>query len=332
MPEAEKKKVIPLEAIPDVGGHTVNVGGRDYLVLNDAMFTFYQRSMGEFSPFFLALRDEKKILGSRCTHCGQVRVPPFMTRCPDCNFAPTELVEVGQVGRMLSTPPITYFANSLFQKQVPFGRGRVLLEGAETALSVNVYTSKGILVPGLVKKDTEVKVVFRDSRLGEISDIFVVPVSELTPEQVAKPGLQESEVNWEAAEEPALTSAGPDEANRFQELYGQLQTLAAEMNQTERARKDIADWRRQIQVKTTGGQLVLEINDGHLGVREGIIPSPDLVMVCQDLDVLVRGLAYKGSLTQAIMFRQLWISKNAEFTTIFKLERMARSLARSKKK
>lgn len=332
VPEMEKKKVIPLEAIPDVGGHTVNIEGKDYLVLNDAMFTFYQRSMGEFSPFFLAIRDKKKILGARCTHCGLVRVPPFLTRCPDCNFAPTELVEVGQVGRMISTPPITYFANSLFQKQVPFGRGRVLLEGADTALSVNVYTTKGILVPGLVKKDTEVKVVFRDNRLGEISDIFVVPTSELTPEQIAKPGLQESELNWEAADEPALPPAGPEDERRFQELFNQLKAIAAEMNQTERARKDIANWFRKIQVKTRGGQLVLEISDGTLTVREGSVAAPDFVMVCPDLDVLVRGLAYRGSLTQAIMFRQLWISKNVEFTTIFKLERMARSLARAKKR
>ena len=123
------KKVIPLEAIPDRGGQTVTVQGREYLVMNDAMFTFYQRSMGEFSTFFLALRDEKKILGCRCRSCGLVRVPPFVTRCPDCNFAPVDLVEMGDIGKMLYTPPITYFANSLFQQQVPFGRGRLLLEG-----------------------------------------------------------------------------------------------------------------------------------------------------------------------------------------------------------
>ncbi|HEX2987779.1 MAG TPA: hypothetical protein VHS06_06365 [Chloroflexota bacterium] len=171
------KKLIPTEAIPEQGGEIVSIDGKGYLMLNDAMFTFYRRSMGELTPFFLALRDEKKILGARCTNCGIVRVPPFATRCPDCNFAPTELVEVGDVGRMLNTPPITYFANALFQQQVPFGRGRVVLEGADTAISVNIYTSKGILVPGLITKDTEVKVVFRKDRTGEITDLFCPSVT-----------------------------------------------------------------------------------------------------------------------------------------------------------
>jgi len=87
-----KPKVIPPEFIPDVESRTVTIEGKDYLVTNDAMYTFYQRSKGEFSPFFLALRDEKKILGCKCTKCGLIRVPPFLTHCPDCDFAPTELV------------------------------------------------------------------------------------------------------------------------------------------------------------------------------------------------------------------------------------------------
>ncbi len=325
------KKLIPEMAIPEQGGETVSIEGKSYLMLNDAMFTFYKRSMGEFSPFFLALRDEKRILGSRCSECGIVRVPPFATRCPDCNFASTELVEVGDVGRMLTTPPITYFANALFQQQVPFGRGRVVLDGADTALSVNVYTTKGILVPGLIKKGTEMKVVFRDDRIGEISDIFCVPASELTPEQVASKGLLESELDWESANEPGLADATAADRKSFQEALARLKRLASEMNDCERARKDIAGWQRTIQVRSRGGELVLGIRDGSLQVAEGTAASPDFVMVCDDLSVLERSLTYQGSLTQAIIARDLWISKNSEFTTVFKLERMARSLARSKK-
>lgn len=326
------KKVIPLEAVPDVGGHTVTIDNQDYLVMNDAMFTFYQRAMGELSPFFLGLRDEKRIFGCRCTSCGIVRVPPFVTRCPDCNFAPTELLEVGDVGYMLSTPPITYFANSLFQQQVPFGRGRIVLEGADTALSVNFYTTKGILVPGIVKKGTEMKVVFRDERIGEITDIFCVPTAELTPEQQAKKGLLASELDWETAVEPELPAAGPEDIAAFQEGLAELQGLVAELNACERSRKDIADWHRVVQVKTTGGKLVLAIHDGDLQMAVGETASPDFVMVSPRLATLIDGLAYRGSLVQAIMTKELWISKNVEFNTIFKLERMGRSLARSKKK
>jgi len=324
-------KVIPLNVIPDQGGHTVTIEGREYLVMNDAMYTFYQRSMGEFSEFFLALRDEKKIIGCRCSVCGIVRVPPFVTRCPDCNFAPTETVEMGDTGKMLATPPITYFANSLFQQQVPFGRGRIFLEGADTAMSINFYTTLGILVPGLVKKGTAMKVVFRDERIGAITDIFCVPAVELTSEQLAKKGLLASELDWETSVEPDLPAADPQDKEHFGSVLQQLKALAVEMNSCERARKDIAEWHRTVAVKATGGEFTIRIADGNFSIEPVKTEKSDFVMVSPDPKVVLDGLAYQGSLTQAIMTRDLWISKNVEFNTIFKLERMARSLARSKK-
>ena len=218
-----EQKLIPDEFIPNVGTKTVTISGEDYLVANDAMYTFYQRTKGEFSPFFKALRDEKKVLGCKCTKCGLIRIPPFLTHCPDCEFAPTELVEAGQVGRMNTTPPITYFATSIFLHMAPYCRGRVILDGADTAMSVNVYTTTGILVPGLIGKGTEVKVVFRDERVGEMTDIFCVPTSELTAEQIATKGLQESEINWEAVVEPKLSQPTDEEAEIYQRAAGVTQ-------------------------------------------------------------------------------------------------------------
>jgi uncharacterized OB-fold protein len=324
-------KLIPDEYIPDSGSRTIDVGGTAYLEVNDTMFTFYRRTMGELSHFFLALRDEKKVLGCRCTSCGLVRVPPFMTRCPDCDFAPTELLEVEQVGVMDNTPPITYFATSMFQHRAPFGRGRLTLGRADTAMSVVVYTTTGILVPGIVRKGTQMKVVFRDSRVGAISDVFCVPASELSGEQVARKGLQESEIDWGAATEPRLPAADEGATSAYRGALRELQDIAAQMNETERARKDIAGWRRSILVKATGGQFALEIDDGTVRVEEKEVPTPDFVMVCEDLNTLVDGLAYRGALTDSVISGKLWISKNMEFTTIFKLDRMARSLARAKK-
>jgi uncharacterized OB-fold protein len=326
-----KKKVIPFEYIPDVASRTITIDNRDYLLANDAMYTFYQRTKGELSPFFLAIRDEKKILGCKCTKCGLVRVPPFLTTCPDCNFAPTEMVEVGDVGTMLSTPPITYFATALFLHMAPFGRGRVILSGADTALSVNIYTTTGILVPGLVKKGTEVKVIFRDERIGEITDIFCVATAELTPAQIARKGLQESELNWEAIAEPELPPPSNKDVITYRQVLREIQALAEEMNQTEHCRQDIAGWKRNIQVKTVGGEFAIEIDDGNIRIEEKPIRSPDFVMVCPDLNTLRNGLAYRGALTDSIIMKRFWISKNTEFTTIFKLDRMARSLARAKK-
>lgn len=327
----KKQKVIPDEYIPEVASRVVTIEGKDYLVENDAMYTFYERSMGEFSPFFLAIRDEKKILGCKCTKCGIVRVPPMLTHCPDCDFAPTELVEVGQVGRMNTTPPITYFATSLFLHIAPYGRGRVILEGADTAMSANLYTTTGILVPGLIKKGTEVKVIFKGERVGEITDIFCVPSSELTPEQIVKKGLEESELNWATPKEPEFSKASDEDIAIYRQSLKEMQTLAAEMSKSKRARKAIEGWKRDIAVKTKGGEFAIYINDGDFSIEERTLGSPDFVMACEDPRTLLDGLGYKGAITDSVIMKKLWISKNMEFNTIFKLDRLARFLAREKK-
>jgi len=328
---AQKEKVIPEKYIPDVGSHIETIEGRDYLIANDAMYTFYRRTKGEFSAFFLGLRDEKRLLGCKCSQCGIVRVPPFLTHCPDCNFAPTEPVEVEQVGVMNSTPPITYFATSLFQHMAPYGRGRVIFKGADTALSVNLYTTTGILVPGIINKGTEVKLVFRDNRIGEMTDVFCVPTAELTKEQVGKKGLQESEINWESPVEPELSSASDSDAAVYEEALAEMKSIISEMDVNERAKKDIAGWKRDIQVKTKGGQFAIIIDDGTIKLEERDLSSPDFVMVSGDPRTLLDGLAYRGAITDSVINKKLWISKNTEFNTIFKLDRMARSVARSKK-
>jgi hypothetical protein len=117
----------------------------------------------------------------------------------------------------------------------------------------------------------------------------------------------------------------------YKETLKKLQDIALQMNQTERASKDIAGWKRSISVKTTGGQFTMEIDDGRLKIEEKELETPDFVMVCEDPRTLLDGLAYRGAITDSIITGKLWISKNMEFTTVFKLDRMARSLARTVK-
>jgi len=327
----EKKKVIDEMYIPDVGSQIETIDGKEYLITNDAMYTFYRRTKGEFSPFFLALKNEKRLLGCKCTKCGLVRVPPFLTHCPDCNFVPTEMIEVEQVGIMNSTPPITYFATSMFQHMAPYGRGRVIFRGADTALSINLYTTTGILVPGIIKKGTEVKLIFRDERIGEMTDVFCIPTAELTQEEINKNGLQESEINWEVPVEPSLPDASEEDMARYRKALAELKSLIGDMNGNESARKAIAGWKRDIQVKTRGGQFAVLIDDGDIKLEETVLSSPDFIMVCDDLNILLDGLAYRGAITDSVINKKIWISKNMEFNTIFKLDRMARFLVRSKK-
>ena len=328
---AKKERVIPSEYIPEVGSHVETIDGQDYLITNDAMYTFYQRTKGEFSPFFLSMRDDKKLLGCKCSKCGLVRVPPFLTHCPDCNFAPTEMVEVEQVGVMNSTPPITYFATSLFQHMAPYGRGRVIFNGADTAMSVILYTTTGILVPGIITKGTEVKLIFKDNRIGEMTDVFCVPTTELTQEQVNKKGLQESEIDWESPVEPELPEVSDKDVADYNAALKEIKSIIKEMNANERARKDIAGWKRDILIKTMGGRFAISIDDGNIELEERELTSPDFVMVCENPRTLLDGLAYRGAITDSVINKKLWISKNMEFNTIFKLDRMARSVARSKK-
>jgi uncharacterized OB-fold protein len=330
MPE-KRRKIIPDEFIPEISSRVVTIDNQNYLLQNDAMFTFYQRSAGELSPFFLAIKNDKKILGCKCSKCGLVRVPPMMTHCPDCEFAATKLIEVGQVGKMLSTPPITYFATSMFLDKAPFGRGRVILEDADTALSVMLYTTTGILVPGLIKKGTQVKVVFRDERVGQISDIFCVPASELTRQQLAKKGLLKSEINWEAPKEPKFPKPTYEDIANFKQSVKKMQALAAKMSQSKRARRAIEGWKRNIAVKTKAGEFAMRIDNGDFKIEDKKLASPDFVMACEEPDMLLNGLQYKGSITDSVITKKLWISKNLEFNTVFKLDRLARFLVMEQK-
>ena len=117
----------------------------------------------------------------------------------------------------------------------------------------------------------------------------------------------------------------------YKESLAEMKSIIADMGKNERARKDIAGWKRDILVKTKGGTFTLFINDGDIQLEEKAVSSPDFVMVSEDPRTLLGGLAYRGAITDSIINKKLWISKNMEFLTIFKLDRMARSVARSKK-
>jgi hypothetical protein len=213
----------------------------------------------------------------------------------------------------------------------PYGRGRVIFKGADTAMSALLYTTTGILVPGIINRGTEVKLVFRDRRNGDMKDVFCVPASELTREQVNKKGLLESEIDWESPVEPKIPKATSKDMTDFEKAFKGMQSVVAEMKGNERARKDISGWKRSVLVKTRGGHFSIVIDDGDIRVERKKVPNPDFVMVSENPKTLLDGLAYRGAITDSIINKKLWISKNMEFNTIFKLDRMARSVARSRK-
>ncbi len=105
--------------------------------------------------------------------------------------------------------------------------------------------------------------------------------------------------------------------------------MASKVAQSQRAQKDLAGWKRNIQIKTQGGSFALLIDDRKLNIQDGEIESPDFVMISMDPAVFSDWMNFKDSLTNAIIAERLWISLNNEFITVFKLDRLPRSIKRT---
>jgi uncharacterized OB-fold protein len=120
---------------------------------------------GETAGRFLeSLRDERKILGTRCSGCGKVYVPARKS-CSRCFVDITEWVEIGGEG-VIEAFTVVRYAHPVQPVQAPFAYALIKLDGADV----------GFL--HLIKKDLEkigvgkrVKAVFREERTAHILDI-----------------------------------------------------------------------------------------------------------------------------------------------------------------
>ncbi len=116
------------------------------------------------SRFFLALRDEEKILGLRCASCGKVYVPPRAV-CGPCFRAMEDWVEVGPGGELMNFTAVHY-SEPVHPRKAPFIIGVVKLEGADTCL-VHVVDAPG----RDIRAGMRVKAVFAEERHGHLMDI-----------------------------------------------------------------------------------------------------------------------------------------------------------------
>ena len=329
--------MLPMEAITDVRG-----ADAVYLQRNDVMFTAMKHTQGEFSDFFRALRDDGKVFGHRCPECRHLIIPPFMRRCPACNFVEMKKEYVKDTGIMAATPVITVFAPSRFKGQEPFGTGRVFLETADgklsdTAMLVRVRTTRGTIRPGIYKKGTPVKIAFCDSRHGEMLDIFAVPQNELTRKQLRKSPLLESEIEWGRLSKMELGKPSPQLRKTLQEVILHFQKLAGMIPHSPRATANLANWQRTVTVRTGGGMFGLALNKGRLQVRKESTKDPDLVVAVQDPSILLAWLrdstepvgdsVKSPALTDLVIEGTLVLNK-PELETITRLDRVPRSLRR----
>lgn len=338
-----KEFVIPEGMLPTI--NMKEVTGRDgepYLLWNDVMFTAMQHSRGEFSKFFLTLRDECRIFGHRCPSCRTLEVPPFETHCAACNFVAMQREFVQDTGVMAASPVITIFAPSRFKQEVPFGTGRVFFETAsgalsDTALLLRMRTTRGAIRPGIYSRGTQVKMVFRNERVGGILDLFAVPQSELTPEQIAKTPLFEDDLRWDVVQEMEFGAATPKMQQEVQEIRSALHKLAEMIPHSPRASANLAHWERAVRVRTGGGTFGFLIRGGKLEVSAEAPPEADLVITLADPAVFLgwlrdaTGSAGAGSgsaaLTDLVIEGTMWLSRT-ELETVTRLDRIPRSLRR----
>jgi uncharacterized OB-fold protein len=82
------------------------------------------------SRFLIELRDNKKIMGTRCPTCNLVYVPARSV-CRDCFSELSEWVEVSQKGTLL-TYTVAHQSNPIQPVSTPIVYGIVQLDGADT--------------------------------------------------------------------------------------------------------------------------------------------------------------------------------------------------------
>lgn len=128
----------------------------------------YRYSYGGISPFFRAIKEESKLLGSRCTRCKKTYLPPRIN-CSQC-YRPTKWVPLGTEGTVITCTTV-YYATSRFFSKTPFVCAYIQVDGADTLLLQNIILEDVTQArPGM-----RVRVVFRPERKGEMADFYFVP-------------------------------------------------------------------------------------------------------------------------------------------------------------
>ena len=140
---------------------------RDFIKIN------YKYTMGGQSKFFIELKNNKKLLGTKCSKCGKTWMPPRIN-CSEC-YEPADWIEMKQTGT-IEVSTIVWYTTSAFIKAIPYGVAYVKLDGADTALLQGIFSEN--LVPSKVKKGSSVKAVFLKEREGKMTDFFFVPEDE----------------------------------------------------------------------------------------------------------------------------------------------------------
>jgi uncharacterized OB-fold protein len=131
----------------------------------------YQYAAGEItSQFFIALRDQRKIMATKCDKCGMVMLPP-RSYCERCFVPVSQLVNVADEGT-LTCFSIIYEPFPGLPKP-PYVIGYVKLDGADTSMINFVHgadLSRINTALETLKVGSRVKVVYKEEREGRVTD------------------------------------------------------------------------------------------------------------------------------------------------------------------
>lgn len=145
---------------------------QEYLVIESGEASQpFNYSVGLYGSFFFQeLRDNRRIMGIKCSRCGKVYVPPRKV-CGDCYVAMDDFVEVGPKGK-IGTFTILRYAfidpETGVQKPIPYGYGFIHLDGADTLFQhyINIEDESKVRIGARVEP------VFSEERKGTIKDIL----------------------------------------------------------------------------------------------------------------------------------------------------------------
>ena len=142
-----------------------------------------------------------------------------------------------------------------------------------------------------------------------------------------KDGLEETELSWQSLELLAPTVTDEGRAS-FPATREAVRAFLAEIPSSPRAQRDLLNWSRRILLRTGGGDLGLVLeNQGISVVEASEIDPPDLTLVVEDPDLLA-GWTKGDSLVNLIRTGRAGISNLRDMETIFKLDRLPRSIRR----
>jgi uncharacterized OB-fold protein/acyl dehydratase len=177
---------------------TLKATASDAFVIEGKLALPYQYFAGATgSRFLVALRDEHKLLGTRCPTCGKVTVPPR----PTCELHPgpaTEWVSLPGTGEIAGFTVIRY-AEPYQPCKPPYVLALIKLDGADSRLT---HVVKGV-APSQVRVGLRVKPVFAKAPVSTLLAIDHFEPDE-SPFQLGL-GYDELEVGMSASVSKTIT-------------------------------------------------------------------------------------------------------------------------------